>query len=78
MVNDALPNRILSGTIVVKGNIKRFTEDGIVFEGETKSTPVDDVIMATGYKIKFPFFDEDVSLISESFKFCAVRPLVPQ
>lgn len=60
MVNDALPNRILSGTVVVKGNIKRFTENGIVFEGESKETAVDDVILATGYQIKFPFFDENV------------------
>ncbi|OQR69536.1 dimethylaniline monooxygenase-like [Tropilaelaps mercedesae] len=60
MVNDALPNRILSGTVTVKGNIKRFTENGIVFEGETQETPVDDVVLATGYKIKFPFFDDNL------------------
>ena len=34
MVNDALPNRILSGTVVVKGDIERFTENGVIFEGE--------------------------------------------
>jgi dimethylaniline monooxygenase (N-oxide forming) len=36
MVNDALPNRILSGTVIVKGNIDRFTENGVIFEGEYK------------------------------------------
>jgi dimethylaniline monooxygenase (N-oxide forming) len=34
MVNDALPNRILSGTVIVKANIDRFTEDGVIFEGD--------------------------------------------
>jgi len=33
MVNDALPNRILSGTVVVKPNIDRFTPNGIIFKG---------------------------------------------
>lgn len=60
MVNDALPNRILSGTVIVKGNIKRFTENGIVFEGESKETEIDDVILATGYKITFPFFPKNL------------------
>lgn len=33
MINDALPNRILSGTVVVKGDIDHFTSDGVVFKG---------------------------------------------
>lgn len=33
MVNDAMPNRILSGTIKVKSDIDYFTEDGVVFKG---------------------------------------------
>ncbi len=33
MVNDELPNRIMSGTVIVKGNIERFTENGVIFEG---------------------------------------------
>jgi hypothetical protein len=36
MINDALPNRILSGTVIVKGNIDRFTENGVIFEGDYK------------------------------------------
>ena len=34
MINDDLPNRILSGYICVKQNIDRFTENGVVFEGQ--------------------------------------------
>ncbi|XP_076308580.1 uncharacterized protein LOC143223999 [Tachypleus tridentatus] len=60
MVNDALPNRILSGTVIMKGNIKEFTQNGVIFEGEEKEHEVDVVILATGYNIKFPFVDENI------------------
>lgn len=33
MVNDALPNRVLSGTVTIKGDIDYLTEDGVVFKG---------------------------------------------
>lgn len=61
MVNDALPNRILSGTVKIKKNVERFTENGVVFQGENgKVTPVDVVLLATGYETNFPFFDKEV------------------
>jgi len=33
MTNDDLPNRILTGNIVIKADINRFTENGVIFEG---------------------------------------------
>ena len=33
MINDALPYCIRSGSVTVKSNIKRFTENGVIFEG---------------------------------------------
>lgn len=59
-VNDALPNLILSGKVCVKKDIVEFTEDGVLFEGDDKVTLLDDVILATGYQIKFPFLPKDV------------------
>lgn len=60
-VNDALPNRILSGTVKIKKNVERFTEDGVVFQGENgKVTPVDVVILATGYETCFPFLGKEI------------------
>jgi len=76
-INDSLPNRILSGTVKVKGDIDYFTEDGVVFKGESflncrivirtqvsigesKVTPVDAVILATGYKVSFPFLSQEI------------------
>ena len=59
-VNDALPNRILSGTVQVKGNIERFTENGVIFQGEQQETPCDIVVLATGYKVSFPFISQEL------------------
>ncbi|XP_015795891.1 dimethylaniline monooxygenase [N-oxide-forming] 5 [Tetranychus urticae] len=60
MVNDTLPNRILSGTVVLKNDIQEFTEDGIIFEGESTVTKCDSVILATGYEVSFPFLDPSI------------------
>ncbi|KAH7968059.1 hypothetical protein HPB52_005544 [Rhipicephalus sanguineus] len=65
-INDALPNLILSGKVRVKKNIAEFTEDGVIFEGDDKETPLDDVILATGYKIKFPFLPKEVVSVEEN------------
>ena len=32
-INDALPNKILAGTVIVKSDIEHFTENGVVFKG---------------------------------------------
>ncbi|KAK8762537.1 hypothetical protein V5799_026194 [Amblyomma americanum] len=65
-VNDALPNLILSGKVQVKKNIVEFTEEGVLFEGDSKVTPLDDVILATGYQIKFPFLPKDVVSVTDN------------
>ncbi|GFT88498.1 dimethylaniline monooxygenase 5 [Nephila pilipes] len=59
-VSDALPIKLLSGTVVTRGAIKHFTRKGVVFEEEQEETEVDVVILATGYKVKFPFLDDDI------------------
>ncbi|XP_075545127.1 flavin-containing monooxygenase 5-like isoform X2 [Dermacentor variabilis] len=59
-LNDALPSLILSGKVRIKKNIVEFTEDGVLFEGDDKATPLDDVVLATGYQIKFPFLSKDM------------------
>lgn len=56
-VNDFLPSRILSGRVIVKGNIEKFTEVGIVFE-DGEFVKIDEVILATGYIIKYPFLND--------------------
>lgn len=66
MVNDALPNRILSGTVIIKGPIKRFVKNGVIFEGDDFVTELDEVILATGYEIKFPFLTDDIISVKEN------------
>nr|XP_033817835.1 dimethylaniline monooxygenase [N-oxide-forming] 5-like isoform X2 [Geotrypetes seraphini] len=60
MVNDDLPNRILSGTVLVKPNVKKFTETAAIFDDGTVEENIDVVVFATGYNFAFPFFDESV------------------
>ncbi|KAF8778564.1 Dimethylaniline monooxygenase like protein [Argiope bruennichi] len=59
-MNDTLPNCVLSGKVIVKGDIEKFEENGVVFAGEEQVTKVDSVVLATGYDIKFPFLDSSV------------------
>ena len=66
MVNDALPNSILSGLVAVKGNIAEFTETGVIFEDGSKED-VDVVIFATGYIFNFPFLDESVLKVRRNY-----------
>ncbi|XP_030061708.1 dimethylaniline monooxygenase [N-oxide-forming] 5 [Microcaecilia unicolor] len=58
MVNDDLPNRILSGTVLVKPNVKKFTETAAIFEDGTVEENIDVVVFATGYSFAFPFLEE--------------------
>ncbi|GFT87469.1 dimethylaniline monooxygenase 5 [Nephila pilipes] len=59
-INDSLPSKLISGSVVLKKNVKYFTENGVMFEGDEKITEIDTVIMATGYEWKFPFLEEDI------------------
>uniref|UniRef100_F1L896 Flavin-containing monooxygenase n=1 Tax=Ascaris suum TaxID=6253 RepID=F1L896_ASCSU len=57
-VNDELPNRIASGTVVVKPNIGRFREHSVIFEDNSIVDDVHVVIYATGYSFGFPMLEE--------------------
>ncbi|GBN67351.1 Dimethylaniline monooxygenase [N-oxide-forming] 2 [Araneus ventricosus] len=60
VLNDHFGSKLLSGSIVQKPNIQRFTENGVIFEGDKEVTECDVVIMATGYTWKFSFLEEDI------------------
>nr|UZZ64698.1 tAncFMO1-4 [synthetic construct] len=60
VVNDDLPSRIICGTVVVKPNVKEFTETSAIFEDGTVEENIDVVIFATGYSFSFPFLEESV------------------
>ncbi|XP_056379580.1 flavin-containing monooxygenase 5-like isoform X2 [Hyla sarda] len=65
-VNDDLPNRIVSGYVQVRSNVKEFTDTGVIFEDGTKEENIDAVIFATGYSFSFPFCEETVITVKEN------------
>ncbi|XP_038038882.2 flavin-containing monooxygenase 5-like [Anas platyrhynchos] len=61
-VNDDLPNRIISGRVRVKPNVREFTETSAIFEDGTRED-IDAVVFATGYSFSFPFLEECVKVV---------------
>ncbi|GFT25959.1 dimethylaniline monooxygenase 2 [Nephila pilipes] len=60
VLNDHIASKILSGSVIMKPDIQCFTENGVIFEGDSEITQVDAVIMATGYTWKFPFLEDGI------------------
>ncbi|KAM6080029.1 dimethylaniline monooxygenase [N-oxide-forming] 4-like isoform 2-T6 [Theristicus caerulescens] len=60
IINEELPFCLLSGTVVLKPNVKEFTENSAVFEDGTTEENIDVVLFATGYIFPFPFLEESV------------------
>ncbi|KAM8745924.1 flavin-containing monooxygenase 5-like isoform 1-T4 [Acanthopagrus schlegelii] len=65
-LNDELPNRILSGTVQVKPNIRRFQGSSVEFDDGSVVEDVDLVVFATGYRFSFPFLASNVVSVSEN------------
>lgn len=65
-INDDLPNRIISGKILMKANVKRFTETSAIFEDGSVEEDIDVVFFCTGYSFSFPFFDDSVIQVSSN------------
>ncbi|CAD5205596.1 unnamed protein product [Bursaphelenchus okinawaensis] len=55
-ISDELHNKIGCGTVILKGDIKCFTENGVIFE-DGSFTEVDEVVCCTGFTFDFPFLD---------------------
>lgn len=66
MVNDDLPNRLISGTIKVKPNVREFHGSSVVFDDGTVEGNVDLVVFATGYTFSFPFLQNDVISVTKN------------
>ncbi|XP_068096026.1 flavin-containing monooxygenase 3-like isoform X2 [Hyperolius riggenbachi] len=58
--NDDLATSITCGTVLVKPNVKKFTESSAVFEDGSVMENVDAVIFATGYSYAYPFMDDSI------------------
>ncbi|KAM4641181.1 dimethylaniline monooxygenase [N-oxide-forming] 2-like isoform 1-T3 [Discoglossus pictus] len=66
ILNDYLPSNILCGSIIVKPQIKTFTETSVIFEDGTIVDNLDEVIFATGYNISFPFLDDSIVTVDDN------------
>ncbi|XP_071983261.1 flavin-containing monooxygenase 3-like isoform X2 [Engystomops pustulosus] len=66
LVNEELPSRIMSGSIMIKQRVKKFTETSVHFEDGSVVENLDIVILATGYEYSFPFLDESIIKKDES------------
>lgn len=66
MVNDELPNRIASGGVVVKPNIRKLTRRGVEFEDGSFEDDIDVIIYATGYAFGFPFIDHKALAVKKN------------
>jgi cation diffusion facilitator CzcD-associated flavoprotein CzcO len=58
-VSDDILSRIAHGEVTPKPNIARLTERTVVF-ADGSEVEADIVIYCTGYKVTFPFFEEDL------------------
>ncbi|KAI2796341.1 hypothetical protein BLOT_015895 [Blomia tropicalis] len=65
-MNDALPSKIMCGTVIVKDNIERFTKNGVIFCGEEHETQCDTVVLGTGYRVNVPFISETILPINRN------------
>ncbi|KAF8791267.1 flavin-containing monooxygenase 5-like isoform X1 [Argiope bruennichi] len=65
-INDALPNKLLSGTVILREDIKCFTENGVIFKDDEQPIEIDAVVFATGYKIEFPLVGGDVIRVKDN------------
>ncbi|XP_068950796.1 flavin-containing monooxygenase 5-like [Petaurus breviceps papuanus] len=64
--SDDLPNHIIAGRLLVKANVKQFTETTAIFEDGTEES-IDVVIFATGYNVSFPFLDNDSAILDSQY-----------
>ncbi|XP_026559189.1 dimethylaniline monooxygenase [N-oxide-forming] 2-like [Pseudonaja textilis] len=77
IVNDELPICILYGSVVVKPNVKRFTETSAIFEDGTVEENIDVVIFTTGYAASFPFLEESLHNACKSSTFLYKQVFLP-
>ena len=57
-LSQELYDRLADGAVLPKPNIRALEGSEVVFEDGSRE-PIDVVIYCTGYKVTFPFFDED-------------------
>ncbi|XP_066479071.1 putative dimethylaniline monooxygenase [N-oxide-forming] 6 [Tiliqua scincoides] len=75
--NDELPSCITCGTVVVKPNVKEFTENSAIFQDGTVLEGLDYVIFATGYSFAYPFMDDQSIIKSRNNEVTLYKSILP-
>ncbi|KAM3619276.1 uncharacterized protein V6R79_005457 [Siganus canaliculatus] len=60
VINDDLPLKILSGSVIIKPNVKEIHGSTVVFDDGSIAEKVDRIAFATGYNYDFPYLPSDV------------------
>lgn len=63
IINDALPYQIVTGSLIVKPDVKELLLNGVEFNDGTSVESVDVVIFCTGYDIRFPYLEIEQDII---------------
>lgn len=60
LINDELPHRIVTGTLIMKDEIIGFKDKKVFFKDHTELDNIDDVIFATGFNVCASFLHKSV------------------
>ncbi|XP_061634381.1 flavin-containing monooxygenase 5-like [Phyllopteryx taeniolatus] len=55
VINDDLPFKILSGSVIIKPNVEEIRGSSVLFEDGSVVEKVDTIVFATGYNYDFPY-----------------------
>ncbi|XP_028400863.1 dimethylaniline monooxygenase [N-oxide-forming] 5-like isoform X2 [Dendronephthya gigantea] len=67
VVNDQLLHRIITGHIIIKGDIKEIAEDSVILHGGETLEKIDALVVATGFKPIYPFAKEIIEVKEEFY-----------
>ncbi len=75
VINDDLPNKIITGQVIVKGELKELRETSFVFDGEDVVEDIDAVVFCTGFQLEFPFASDIITVEDE--KYARYKTIIP-
>ncbi|XP_003974020.1 dimethylaniline monooxygenase [N-oxide-forming] 5 [Takifugu rubripes] len=64
VINDDLPLKILSGSVIIKPNVKEINGSTVVFTDGSTVEKVDTIVFATGYNYDFPYLPNNTMYMS--------------
>ena len=70
IINDELPSRISTGTLLMKPDVDHFTPAGVVFVDGTAVENLDAVVCCTGYSIEMKYVDRSILSVVDNVMPC--------